>query len=309
MQGLEAAEKFFLQSGLPMLENRFAEYLPRIAAGLSGRGSECFGCDDDISRDHDFTTGFALYLTRQDEAEFGFALERAYRNILKTLPRPAAESQSSLFGGSEHGVIIIEDFFERHIGIPRAPESFDEWLNIPEYALAEAANGKLFCDNLGVMSAIRKKILYSMPEDIRLKKLAARAAVMAQSGQYNFMRCIRHGEPAAAALALDEFVRNAISMIFLLNFRFAPYYKWSFRAMRQLPNLADAGALLEELLTGRNDQQTQAQTVERIVQRIIQELVTQNLSSSSSDYLENHALEITCRIRSRELRSRHIMLG
>ena len=79
--------------------------------------------------------------------------------------------------------------------------------------------------------------------------------------------------------------------------------------MRQLPNLADAGALLEELLTGRNDQQTQAQIVERIVQRIIQELVTQNLSSSSSDYLENHALEITCRIRSRELRSRHIMLG
>ena len=51
-------------------------------------------------------------------------------------------------------------------------------------------------------------------------------------------------------MALHEFVSAGLSMIFLLNRRYMPYYKWSFRAARELPVLREAAGELERLLTG-----------------------------------------------------------
>ena len=66
MQGIEEAELFFRNEALPVLEQNFPELLPGIAAGMAGRGSECFGFDDEISRDHDFTAGFTIWLEKED---------------------------------------------------------------------------------------------------------------------------------------------------------------------------------------------------------------------------------------------------
>lgn len=70
------------------------------------------------------------------------------------------------------------------------------------------------------------------PEDVRLKKLAARLAVMAQAGQYNYPRCLRRGELVAAQLALAAFMDAAMSAVYLLNRRYAPFYKWRHRDYR-----------------------------------------------------------------------------
>ena len=40
-----------------------------------------------------------------------------------------------------------------------------------------------------------------MPEDVRAKKIGSCALKAAQSGQYNYARCIKHGEDGAAMLA------------------------------------------------------------------------------------------------------------
>ena len=120
------------------------------------------------------------------------------------------------------------------------------------------------------------------PEDVRLKKIAARAAVMAQAGQYNFMRCVRRGEYGAAALALTEFAQAAVSMAHLLCSRYAPYYKWGFRSLRSL---------------------------EEIAADIVSVLRARGLTSGNWDYLEPHALEITERIKDPVLRTLHIMEG
>ena len=309
MQGLEASSQWFANAGLAMLQRDFAPVMDRIAAGLVGRGSECFGFDDQISQDHDFELRFALFLTAEDDRKFGFQLERAYRQLRKdTLPAQSSSAASKL-GDMEHGVIIIGDFYQRHLGFPGEPTDFRQWLYTPEYAFAEATNGAVFYDGLGEFTRIRQTLLHNMPEDVRKKKLAARAAVMAQSGQYNYMRCIKHGEAGAAALALDDFVCNAVSMIFLLNGRFAPYYKWMFRAMRNLPKLGDLADGLEKLLNCRHEPANTVQLVEDIASAIIRELKNQNLTSSSDNYLEAHAFEIMQRITSQEIRSLHIMEG
>ena len=57
-KGLELARAYYEQYGRPMLEKEFPDVLDRIAAGLCGHGSECFGYDDAVSRDHDFEPGF-----------------------------------------------------------------------------------------------------------------------------------------------------------------------------------------------------------------------------------------------------------
>ena len=63
MRGLDEARLFYEQQGRAMLRERFGEVEGRIAVGLAGHGSQCFGFDDAVSRDHDFDRGFCLWLT------------------------------------------------------------------------------------------------------------------------------------------------------------------------------------------------------------------------------------------------------
>ena len=312
MRGIDASRKWYESAGAPMVEREFGDVAPRIAVGRAGRGSECFGYDDELSRDHDFFTGFQLWITEEDERAFGFRLERAYARLRKEFPPDGAGAGgtgSSMLGDAEDGVTVIGDFYRRHLGFPGAPENWRQWLYTPEHAFAEAVNGAVFRDDSGVFSGIRETIRNGMPEDVRRKKIAARAVLMAQSGQYNYLRCLRHGEPGAAVLALDEFARNAASMVFLLNRRFAPYYKWVFRAMRDLPKLGHLSGELADLLANPGAGETTAERIDAFCAQIAAELRNQGLSDCEDVYLEPHAFAVQSGIRDREIRELHIMEG
>jgi len=307
MRTLEEARAFYEAYGAPMLRERFPEWEGRIAVGLAGRGSECYGFDDALSRDHDFEGGFCLWLTDEDDAAVGVALERAYR----ALPLAKAAEKSAL-AETNRGVRRISDFYRRYLGAPGAPEDWRQWLYLPESALAEATNGEVWRDDLGAFSAVREKLLHGMPEDVRLKKLAARAVEMAQSGQYNYARCLGHGEEGAAMLALSDFVRAACRMIYLLNRRHAPYYKWLLRGLDELPRLSELRPALDFLLCADNDadgRRTKQGVVEDICAAVIGELKAQGLTEGDWDYLEPHAFRIMAHIGRREIRALHVMEG
>ena len=304
MKGLEEARLLYEQQGKEMLHSLFPDYENRIAVGLAGHGSECFGYDDELSRDHDFEPGFCLWLTDEDDIRFGPRLARSYREL-----STGVSSVKSTMGEKKLGVLRISDFYRRYTGCSGAPESPEHWLSLPSWALAEATNGEVWQDELGEFSAIRNTLLHGMPEDVRLKKIAARAVEMAQSGQYNYLRCLRHGESGSAQLALTEFVRSSCSMVFLINCRHEPYYKWVFRAMSELEKLSPLKDALEFLLLGENDSTLKEGVIEDICTQIIAELRSQKLTDSSSDYLEDHAFEVQERITDRSIRAMHIMDG
>ena len=307
MRGLDEARACYEAYGRPMLHEQFPDYEGRIAVGLVGRGSECFGFDDDISRDHDFPQGFCLWLTDEDDLKIGVALARAFRPLL----RPEARPHSALAEESR-GVHRISAFYRRYTGSNGVPDSWQQWMAIPSYALAEATNGAVWRDDLGAFTAIRERLLTGMPEDVRLKKLAARAIEMAQSGQYNYSRCLRHGEEGAAMLALSDFVRSAAQLMYLLNRRHAPYYKWLLRGVDELPRLSELRSALDYLLTAENDEPgrvTKAGVVEDICAAVVREMRAQQLTDGDWEYLENHAFCLMDRIRNPEIRAMHVMEG
>ena len=310
MGGLELARAYYEAHGAPMLREQFPELLPRIAVGLFGSGSECFGYDDEISRDHDFEPGFMLLLPGEDAVDrrTAFLLERAYDR----LPREFMGLRRGLMapvGGPRRGVLRAGEFFAKKVGAPDGILTVGQWLSAPEYALAEAVNGELFHDGSGEVTAIRQR-LSAWPEDIRRKKLAGHLLLMAQSGQYNYARCLAHGERAAAQLAAGDFVRHCMAAVFLLNGVYQPYYKWAFRALRALPRLSLLAELMEYLLTTDNEPElarAKADVIEGMAADVIAELKRQGLTRAECGDLEKHAYSVNDGIGDGALRNLHVL--
>ena len=293
---------------MPMLREQFAALLPHLAAGLLGSGSECFGFDDAVSRDHDFEPGFCIFLPGEDvvDRRAGFQLERAYAKLpreFEGVSRPVLLP----VGGARRGVLRTGEFFTEKVGAPDGALTLGQWLSLPEQTLAEATNGEVYFDNAGELSAIRERLAY-FPEDVRLKRLAGHLLLMAQSGQYNYARCLAHGEPAAAQMAVGEFVKSALSAVFLLNRRYQPYYKWSFRALRGLPLLSELAAPLEALLTTDNAAPAEkSDTIERVAAAVIDALQAQDLTQAVCGDLEKHAYSVNDRVSDGDLRNAHVL--
>lgn len=308
MKGLELSEKFYREYGAPMLHEHFAEFEGVIAVGLAGSGSECFGYDDVTSQDHDFEPGFCLFIPDTMGRDTEFALERAYAK----LPREYMgykRSPLSPVGGNRHGVKRISDFFAEKTGTADGELSLTEWFFTPEQSLAEATNGKVFRDDSGSFTGIRKKLSY-LPQDVRIKKLAGQLLLMGQAGQYNYPRLLKRGETAAAQLAVVEFVKSALHAVFLLNQRYLPYYKWSFHALAELPLLSALYAPLERLLASGNtstEAEEKKRLIEDICSAIASELSRQQLSKFKGTELEGHAYDVNDRIKDASVRNLHIL--
>ena len=184
-------------------------------------------------------------------------------------------------------------------------------------------NGEIWHDGLGEISALRE-YLSEMPEDIRLKKLASYLLSAGQSGQYNYARCLAHGEKGAAALAAGEFAVSAAHALFLLHGRYTPYYKWIFRALREIE--PEAAERLERIVTGdakpapesadqrrlsggRNTSSGTHLLIEELSSYIIGQLKEQGLTEASCGELEKHAYSVNDRIEDPLLRNADIFAG
>ena len=310
MKGLELAKQYYEAYGKEMLQEQFPQVMPFLAIGLAGSGSECYGYDDATSRDHDFEPGFCIFLPGEEllDRRAAFLLERAYAKLPKEF-EGVRRSALSPVGGARHGVMRTEEFFRATVGMEGGRLSTERWLTLSEQSLAEATNGAVFLDHFGEVTRLRE-MLASFPEDIRRKRLAGQLLLMAQSGQYNYLRCLKHGEPAAAQLAVAEFVKSTLAAVFLLNRVYRPYYKWTFRALRELPKLSELAIHLEWLLTtGNEPEQAEVKydAIEQIASDVISELTEQSLTKANCGDLEKHAYSVNDGITDAEIRNLHIL--
>ena len=296
MKGLDLSETFYNEHGSRMIADQFDSYADRIAVGLVGPGSECFGFDDDISRDHDWGPDFCMWLTSEDFKIVGQDFQSAYNKLPKTFmgfgPRRVSPGEQG-----RTGAIEIKAFYRTYTGLDHMPKDPLEWLRIPEQALATCTNGKIFSDPLGKFTRWREELLKFYPEDIRLKKIASRCITAAQAGQYNFERSVKRKDYFATRYSESVFCADIISLVFLLNKRYTPFYKWMHHALKELPIVGETIHRRITDLIEEEDNRNKSNIIEKICAEIIRELKAQGITDSNSNFLLDHAQSIHSRIK------------
>lgn len=298
MNAMALSRQYFMEIARPHLQEDFPDLYPSLAAGLAGNGSECFGYDDAISRDHDWGVDFFIWLPEEHFDQIT-ALQ-AWKAALFDRYPPAHPRTRSEYG-AHLGVMTVGDFYKSLIGFSQGPQTLQDWRRIPEENLAMTVNGEVFMDNAGAFTAVRQRLLEYYPEDLRLKKLAARCMAIAQTGQYNAARCYRRGDYVTLRAVTARFTDSVISAVFLLNRVYKPYYKWAFRRMTALPVLGpELGPELTAVARSPIDDPAAFELLEarlrRICDRLGAELINQGLSSSDDWFFTAHAEEIRQKI-------------
>ena len=294
MNGLELARAFY-KVCRPTLNEAMPNLLDKAAVGLVGEGSECFGCDDEISRDHDYGPAFCLWLPQEYLRDGLAQVEAAFA----LLPRHFDGMESRLVPErrlGRVGPLPVEGFYAAFTGLPHPPQTWRDWLRIPEHQIAACTNGEVFEDNGGQFTRWRETLLACYPSDVLLKKMAARCMIMAQTGQYNLPRSLKRDDPVAAMLAAARFAEAALSFVFLCNRRYMPFYKWAARLAGDLPVLGPQVVRTLRLLAlapmqaGHEAQITEA--VEDFCTQVAEHLRSTGLSAASGNWLWEHGPQI-----------------
>ena len=334
MKGLEISKKFYKEFGEKMIHESFPELEHRIAIGLIGAGSECFSFDDGISIDHDFDPGFQIFVPDDIDEKEIFRLSREYAKLPVEYEGFTRDVMAPV-GGSRRGVKRISEFLLEKTGTRDGKLSNIDFMRIPEESLAELTNGEIWKDDSKLLTSIRVK-LFVMPRDVMLKKIAGELLMMAQSGQYNYNRCVERDELGAARLAMNIFVNSSLHIAFLINEVYMPYYKWKFKALRDLywPKMIKVKSELnkiegiedddyhevlfeeklvsllnlsdERIFTGKpgNDVDLIAET---IIGKLKQDELIENIRMRDGNFLEPYAYEVNNHIKDVSIRNMHIL--
>lgn len=309
VKGLELAKKYYDTYGRTMIDEQFPEIAGYTAAGLVGYGSECLGFDDEISRDHDYGPSFCIWLPREIYARYGKAMQAAYDALPKAFMGFDGRVEEEQ-GKGRVGVLCLEDFYREILGRESVPTTAEEWFTVPEAALSTATSGAVFMDSCGKFTRIREGLLAYYPREVWQKKLAESLARASQAGQYNYARAMKRGERIAAELALTDFVREAMQIVYLLNKKYAPFYKWMHRGMKELVVCSEIGDMLELLfqipdpaaawedvaptdyLYHLNTEDGRVLVIEAVCNVLVQTLNEMGLSCRQDNFLQNHVEEV-----------------
>ena len=283
---LEQSRDFYEQYGKPMIHNLFPEYESRIAIGVVGEGSDCFGFDDEISTDHDYAVGFCMWLTEEDMVAIGSELQKAYYQLV--LEQNAFNS-NMIHLQNRRGVFEINDFYQG---------------NIEECKLAELVNGEIFRDDLGLVTQKRKKLLKYYPEELWRKKLANYLHEFSQYAQVNYARMMAREDYMTASLCISRAIESAMDIAYVLNKQYAPYYKWKKKGLEKSEDMQDIVWICEELSliscqrkAWENKKYSSSQInsedkcivlLETLARIILEELKDRNLVKGTDVFLENY---------------------
>jgi tetratricopeptide (TPR) repeat protein len=249
MSGLEICRRYYEEYGAKMIASKFDKYQSKIAVGLVGKGSDCFGFDDKESRDHDFGPRFCMWLTKETYDIIGKDLQHEYEKLPSQYL--GVNRIETFHGRDRAGVFVIEDFYKDTLG-----EDINQWFMADDYALAAAVNGEVFRDDEGVFTAYRNRMKEYYPKAIWYRKLAQACALFSQNGQYNLPRMRKRRQLVSVEIAKAECMKQAMYLDYLLNRKYAPHDKWLFKSLPQNPDMVI------------DDEGMENETVETLVEKI-----------------------------------------
>lgn len=298
---LERSREFYEKYGREMICANFPAYEGRIAVGLVGEGSDCYGFDDEISKDHDYAVGFCMWLTADDYKAIGGKLQKEYDKLV---------SGNNGFLQKRRGVFTISNFYNQLLGTPYdfEREFVLDYEKIAEYQLAAATNGAVFRDDLGIFSRARERLLAYYPEDVWRRRLAQSLHEFSQYAQSNYARMMAREDTITAGVCVGKAVESAMDLVYLLCRKYAPYYKWKRKGLERFPLSEKMIPLLEKIvalpsqISAWEDVQYNSANVnvqdecvllfEQVAGMILEELKVQGLVTGDNVFLEKYVGQI-----------------
>ncbi len=307
-EAFDNSRRFYEIQVAPMIRSKFKEYESRIAVGIAGEGSDCFGYDDFISRDHDFGTGVCLWLTEDDFHKYGRLLSIAYNELVDSTPGANLTDRLR----ERRGVMTISSFYSNVLCTSLDAEncsiSLNQWRSIDHSCLATAVNGAVFRDYLGLFSAYRKLLLDYYPEVIWKERIADELHIFSSTLQVNYSRCMSRKDIVAAQICRTTGLQAAMELYFLLKKAYPPYYKWTYRALAELDTSGRFSRLIKELAeypcdesawryikylpNSLNMSDKVVVVTEQIAEYIVKMLSDAGLVEDDDPYLEKHVGEL-----------------
>lgn len=280
VKGIDICRKYYETFVRPMIDEKFPEYASKIAAGLVGEGSDAFGFDDELSRDHDWGPSVVLWIGKETDAEIGDKLRSAYEELPDEMD--GIKRAPYVRGKSRRGVQVIPEFFERLTGASEY-ENID-WRNTESSKLAAAVNGEIWRDDEGVVTAFREKLSKGYPEEILFLNLAQYCALFSREGQYNCARVKSRGDNMTSHMFAYDAIRDAMKLKYLSENKFFPHDKWLRKGLKAFED----GEAFEALLL--NAEKTP--DFEELGAYLAMELYRRDYISDIDPYLDHQTEEL-----------------
>ena len=297
---LEQSREFYEKVGKPMILKDFPEYADRIAVGLVGEGSDCFGFDDEISADHDYEVGFCMWLIEEDYERIGSKLQQSYEKLTDTTSRLQYR----------RGVFSINGFYRyllnRNINFESDIKFSFEDMDIEK--LATATNGQIFEDSLGIFSKIRERLINEYPVHLWKRRLAQSIHEFSQYAQSNYSRMMSRKDAVTAMMCVGKAVEIVLDLMYLLEHKYAPYYKWKKKGIENTRLAKTIFPLLEEIAKLPNQsnvwegyryssasvhtEDANVSIFEKIAAELLAEMKRQNLVDGQDLFLEAYVKQI-----------------
>ncbi len=280
--GMELSKLYF-EKTKHLFEKSFPNIYHQLAFGFVGEGSECFGFDDELSRDHDFGAGYCVFVPEYLK-DYQKELEACYEKLPKVFL--GFKRNDTHHRRYQVGVIIIEKFFEYFTGYKQGPQTLDEWYHVDENRMACVTNGEIFEDQSQYFTTIYQSLKNHYPSLIYDEKVAEVLIEMAKTGQYQYQRCLKRKDMYSAKLFLYQFIQATMQYVYLNNQIYMPYAKWVFKKAESFQYNQDIIALIKAIID--DDGTNQTHRIERICELIVEEL---DLDCNDT-YLETQAIKL-----------------
>jgi hypothetical protein len=227
---------FFQEVVLPLLEREFPDVTAQTAFGLFGYGSEAYQQDDDLSRDHHW--GLRIDALMPDDLfhahheEISRTLDANLPNTFRGYPLRAGH-----LAGAGLAPDSLPAFLQRTLGIAHPPQTYAEWLQLPEEDIIHITNGEVWHDPSGRFTAIRQAFQNHYPEPVRLRRIAHWCRYFSGMGTYALKRAILRDNAFYATTRFANAIRLGVQLAFLLDRQYFPYDKWLMAYFARLPRL------------------------------------------------------------------------
>ncbi len=250
--GLEVSERYFVEIVEPLIATHFPDL--KYAAGLIGHGSEVLGFDIPQSMDHDWGPRVLLFLSNDDLVERKNQIEEV---LHANIPEKYLDYSTSLLAEGKKFELRIEvhsvdSYFkecvhEKNLTLdPHKELDSVDWLLFPQQELLVLTGGKVFRDDIGELTTVRKKLEY-YPHDVWLFILAAQWRRIGQEEPF-VGRAADAGDDLGSQVVAARMVREVMRLCFMMEKKYIPYSKHFGNGFRRLACAKDLTPIMRKAL-------------------------------------------------------------